>query len=151
MYHSYYRTVTAAFYCILQPITLILPAVLPSDTAPNLHALGVSAESSSHTNLFPSVLGVFLCKLLAQSASHSETGSSCYVLIGLHLTRRYIGLHHLFFHLFHSSKPMYDTIWQVLHVRYDLEAHFCLSCTISIAEPPLLQYLVLGELRSLST
>ena len=33
-------------------------------------------------------------------------------------------------------------------VRYDLSS---LSCTISISEPPLLRYLVLGEYRSLST
>ena len=43
------------------------------------------------------------------------------------------------------------------HVRYDLLASPCtirslvLSCTISISEPPLLRYIGLGELRSLST
>ena len=39
-----------------------------------------------------------------------------------------------------------DLIWSP--VRYDLEADLCM---ISISEPPLLQYLVLGELQSLST
>ena len=36
-------------------------------------------------------------------------------------------------------------------VRYDLPASFALLCTISISEPLILQYLVLGEFRSLST
>ena len=36
-------------------------------------------------------------------------------------------------------------------VRYDLAASFVLLCTISISEPLILRYLVLGEFRSLST
>ena len=38
----------------------------------------------------------------------------------------------------------------VAHVRYDLGAFIVTSCTISILEPHILRYLVLGELRSLS-
>ena len=34
------------------------------------------------------------------------------------------------------------------HVRYNLAALLSLVCTISISEPRILQYLVLGELRS---
>ena len=52
------------------------------------------------------------------------------------------------FFLLSSSKPMYDTIWHCLLVQYDLLSD---SCTISISEPLILRYLVLGELRSLST
>ena len=55
------------------------------------------------------------------------------------------------FHYPFSQKPMYDTIWQCYFVRYDLVAIHSLSCTICISEPPLLRYLVLGELRSLLT
>ena len=44
-------------------------------------------------------------------------------------------------------RSMYDTILLAFPVRYDLES---LSCTISISEPPLLRYAVLGEYRSLS-
>ena len=36
-------------------------------------------------------------------------------------------------------------------VRYDLEVFLVLLCTISISEPLILRYLVLGEFRSLST
>ena len=43
---------------------------------------------------------------------------------------------------------VYDTISRLSHVRYNLTVP---SCTISILEPPLLRYLVLGEFRSLST
>ena len=39
--------------------------------------------------------------------------------------------------------PLYDTIWSCSLVRYDL-AMF--SCTISISEPRILRYSVLGEL-----
>ena len=52
------------------------------------------------------------------------------------------------FSYFPPPKPMYDTILRLVYVRYDLVA---LSCMISISEPPLLRYLVLGEFRSLST
>ena len=57
-----------------------------------------------------------------------------------------------------TLKPMYNTdlAWSPCtipilfetRIQYYLEA---ISCTISISEPPLLQYLVLGELRSLLT
>ena len=43
---------------------------------------------------------------------------------------------------------VYDMISSLSCIRYDL---LVLSCTISISEPPLLQYLGLGEFRSLST
>ena len=46
------------------------------------------------------------------------------------------------------SKPMYDTIWFGSYVRCDLT---WFSCTISILEPHILRYIVLGELRSPST
>ena len=80
------------------------------------------------------------------------------VTFGLHLIRRYIGLHRLFLSFSPPSHwspctiqscglSMYDTISRLFHVRYDLTS---LSCTISISEPPLLRYLVLGEYRSLS-
>ena len=36
------------------------------------------------------------------------------------LPRRYIGLHRFLSFLFHTPKPMYDTIWRLLLVRYDL-------------------------------
>ena len=62
--------------------------------------------------------------------------------------RRYIGLHRFLFLTSHSSKPMYDTISKLSCVRCDLVLFLC---TISILEPPLLRYLVLGEYRSLST
>ena len=41
--------------------------------------------------------------------------------------RRYIGLHRFFLSNVPSSKPMYDTISRLFHVRYDLAS---LSCTI---------------------
>ena len=41
--------------------------------------------------------------------------------------RRHIGLPHLLFFPFPSSKPMYDMIWLYSHVRYDLAL---LPCTI---------------------
>ena len=63
--------------------------------------------------------------------SHTDT-SDCLALFSFLLT----------------LKPMYDMTWRVLYVRYDL-ATFC--CTISILEPHILWYSVLGELRSLST
>ena len=43
---------------------------------------------------------------------------------------------------------LYDMIWHLVSVRYDL---WVLLCTISILKPPLLRYLVLGEFRSLLT
>ena len=56
---------------------------------------------------------------------------------------------------------LYNNIWCLTHVRYNLLPVLCqfdvqydlatFCCTISISKPPLLQYLVLGELRSLST
>ena len=68
---------------------------------------------------------------------------------------------------FPTPKPMYDTIWQLLLVRYDLAALTCtirsgsshlydmilliIRCTISISEPHILRYLVLGAFRSLTT
>ena len=42
------------------------------------------------------------------------------------------------------------TPFTVAHVRYDLGASIVMSCMISILEPHILRYLVLGELRSLS-
>ena len=72
--------------------------------------------------------------------------------------RRHVGLHPFFLSsdIPHRSPctirswvfPVYDTISRLSPVRYDLTS---LSCTISISEPPLLRYLVLGECRSLST
>ena len=44
--------------------------------------------------------------------------------------------------------PVCNMISCFVHVQYDL---WVLLCMISISEPPLLQYLVLGEFRSLST
>ena len=78
------------------------------------------------------------------------------VMNGLHFTRRYIGLHRFFSHILTLKPcmirsccfPVYDTISLLLCVQYDLPD--C-SCMISILEPPLLQYLGLGEFRSLST
>ena len=58
----------------------------------------------------------------------------------------------VYFFLFPST--MYDMIWRPLlsyPVRYDLKASCVLLCTISISEPRILRYLVLGEFRSLST
>ena len=81
-------------------------------------------------------------------------------MIRLHLFRRRIGLPSFFLLPFPSSKPVrYDlvTLYDTMRSRgcsdcrlYDmiLSQH---SGMISISEPPLLQYLVLGELRSLST
>ena len=43
-----------------------------------------------------------------------------------------------------------DELPMAFHVRYDLEASIALLCTISISEPHILRYLVLGELRSIS-
>ena len=74
-------------------------------------------------------------------------------------THRYIGLHRfLFFFCYPFTEAhvryylvgvlLYDTISRLSCVWWDL---ICLSCTISISEPPLLQYLVLGEYRSPST
>ena len=45
-----------------------------------------------------------------------------------------------------TLKPLYDTIWWVYLVQYDLTAVLGLVCTISISKPRILQYLVLGEL-----
>ena len=50
-----------------------------------------------------------------------------------------------------TLKPLYDTIWWVYLVRYNLTTLLGLVCTISISEPCILRYLVLGALRSLST
>ena len=44
---------------------------------------------------------------------------STIVTIGLHFIHRYIGLHHFFSHS-PTPKPMYDTIWCLSWVRYDL-------------------------------
>ena len=55
------------------------------------------------------------------------------------LLRRHVGLPRFLF----LSLPFTEA-----HVQYDLDAF---SCTISISEPHILQYLVLGEFRSLST
>ena len=74
-------------------------------------------------------------------------------------SRRYIGLHRflfLFCYPFIKAHVQYYLIGVFLYnmisglscVRYDLA---CLLCTISISEPPLLRYLVLGEYRSPST
>ena len=57
----------------------------------------------------------------------TQMSRTCYVLIGLHLTRSYVGLPRLPFFLFLTPKPMYNTIWQVSLVRYELAV---LSCTI---------------------
>ena len=78
------------------------------------------------------------------------------VTFGLHFIRRYIGLHRSFLTI-PTPKPctirsqvllVYDMILRLGYVRYDLPTR---PCTISISEPPLLRYLGLGELRSLST
>ena len=66
-----------------------------------------------------------------------------------------------FFLLLLTLKPMYDKIWWLVSctirsrrvlaescVQYNLMTR---SCMISISEPHILRYLVLGELRSLST
>ena len=68
------------------------------------------------------------------SLYHADT-SDCFVYFSLSLT----------------LKPMYDTIWWIHFVRYDLAALFDPLCTISISEPRILRYLVLGGLRPLST
>ena len=66
---------------------------------------------------------------------------ACYDSIGLH---SYTQIHRTA--LFISSFPSIEA-----HVQYDLEVHLGVSCTISISEPHILQYSVLGEFRSLST
>ena len=79
------------------------------------------------------------------------------VTIGLHLpTQLHRTASFFFLTSLHRSpctirsrvSSMYDTISRLFHVRYDLSS---LSCTISISEPPLLRYSVLGEYRSPST
>ena len=82
----------------------------------------------------------------------------CYVSIGLHILCRYIGL--LFFLSLSSlhRSPCTIWIWSETHVQYDLttcnlyDTIWQLSFwMISISEPQILQYSVLGELQSLST
>ena len=78
------------------------------------------------------------------------------VTFGLHFIHRYVGLH-CFFLTIPTPKPctirsqvllVYNMILRLGYIRYDLLTR---PCTISISEPPLLRYLGLGELRSLST
>ena len=59
------------------------------------------------------------------------------------LLRRYIGLPHFSFLPFLSLKPMYDTIWSIFLGTIRISG---VLCTISISEPHILQYIVLGEL-----
>ena len=91
---------------------------------------------------------------------HQRQGSRSFVLRSdFTYLRRYIGLHRFLFPFLtsiHRSPCMiqsrvslvYDTISRLSCVRYNLAS---LLCTISISEPPLLRYVVLGEYRSLST
>ena len=71
-------------------------------------------------------------------------GTGCHVLIRLHISRSYIGLP-LFFLPLPIPEALYNTDLVRVCVWYNLVARVC---TISISEPPLLQYLVLGELQS---
>ena len=76
------------------------------------------------------------------------------VTIGLHHLRRYVGLpRFLFLTPLHRSPCTIrsDDFLVAYAVRYDLAGSFGLLCTISISEPLILRYLVLGEFRSLST
>ena len=76
------------------------------------------------------------------------------VTIGLHHLRRHVGLPRFFSlpSLHHSPCTIRSSGLRLFHhVRYDLAASFALPCTISISEPRILRYLVLGEFRSLST
>ena len=89
------------------------------------------------------------------------------VTFGLHHICRYIRLHRFSFlfpphteaHVQYDLVALSCMIWSLgslvcdmilhlIHVQYNL---LVLSCTISISEPPLLRYLVLGGFRSLST
>ena len=67
--------------------------------------------------------------------------------------RRYIGLHRFFSHFPHTEAHVRydladaflpDAISSLVLVRYDL---LPFRCTISISEPPLLRYLVLGGVQ----
>ena len=64
------------------------------------------------------------------------------------LPRRYIGLHR--FLSFSSTHRSPCTIWSDSVYLYDTIL-LTIRCTISISEPHILRYLVLGEFRSLST
>ena len=72
--------------------------------------------------------------------AHSDTQAHCYDSTRLHYLCRYIGLPRFFSPRSHHRSP----------VRYDLATYFRCFCTISISEPHILRYLVLGELRSIS-
>ena len=60
---------------------------------------------------------------------------------------------YFFFYPYTVAHVRYDLAASFLFypVRYDLTASFALPCTISILEPRILRYLVLGGFRSLST
>ena len=80
---------------------------------------------SSATNSIRQHVVLFKSVTVPTSDPKSEfLCQSCYDRTSL--IRRYIGLHHFFSHS-PTPKPMYDTISQLSHVRYDLPAF---SCTI---------------------
>ena len=108
--------------------------------------------------------------LLQRQLDEREGKLDCYNSIGLHYTqiRWTASFPFLLFptieaHVRYRSHGhlLYNNICCLTRVRYDLLPVLCrfdvqydlatFHCTISISEPPLLRYLVLGELRSLST
>ena len=112
--------------------------------------------------------GAFLLQLFGlgstylRSSAWYHCASSCHLQGRLlrsdfTLLRRHIGLPRFLFSLPLTSKPVYDMICWLLSCMIQSEVLSCMiesdgcSCTISISEPHLLQYLVLGELRSPST
>ena len=98
-----------------------------------------------------SYLPVIVQSLDWESKLMKHTISQTIVTFGLHFTTQIHRTASFPFSLSLTLKPMYDTIWWIHSVQYNLVALFGPFCTISISEPHILRYLVLGELRSLST
>ena len=108
--------------------------------------------SVAHQHHYPNVKTS--TDIYASQELHNIHG--CYVQTSLHYADTLDCLVYFFFPSLHRSPctiwsglvPVYNRIWPGSHVRYDLDAFWC---TISILEPHILRYLVLGELRFPST
>ena len=58
---------------------------------------------------------IFDCPLFQRARDKACIDNDCFCYVRTSLIRRYIGLHHFFFHI-PTLKPMYDTILRFSHV-----------------------------------